>query len=388
MEREQNDLKPDIDTLMDMIWLIRCVLSGTKPDTIHVAGMNQKKLFELASRHSLTALVGTALNGVDTGEMEKRWQNAVDKAVRRTVLFDAERRELLSFMEENGIWYMALKGVVLKDFYPVYGVRQFADNDILFDVRYAEEIRDWFKGRGYKVKKFACGVHDTYLKNPIYNFEMHRMLFSPSIKRWYPYYEHVKDRLIKDEGNDYGFHFKDEDFYIYFYTHAAKHYSGGGTGLRTLVDLYLYISKKSAMDWSYIEKELKKLGLKEDERSMRKLANTLFAHGASDPMQKLSPQQQELFSTIASAGTYGTIENKVSNRLERYAKDNKIMDKNRLKLHYLRERFFPTTQGHKEYYAFYYQHWWARPLLFFVRFGKMLINHRRVRKEFEALHKF
>ena len=104
MEREQNDLKPDIDTLMDMIWLIRCVLSGTKPDTIHVAGMNQKKLFELASRHSLTALVGTALHGVDTGEMEKRWQNAVDKAVRRTVLFDAERRELLSFMEENGIW--------------------------------------------------------------------------------------------------------------------------------------------------------------------------------------------------------------------------------------------------------------------------------------------
>ena len=388
MEREQNPSQYSMDIIMDLIFLIRCAISRTKPDVTRVSRMDQQKLYVLAFRHSLAALVGTALAGISTGDMGKRWQTTFSMAVRKTVLFDAERKDLLSFMEENGIWYMTLKGVVLKDFYPVYGTRQMADNDILFDESFAEEIRDWFRGRGYKVKKFACGVHDTYHKEPVYNFEMHRMLFSQALEKWYPYYANVKDRLIKDEENGYGYHFTDEDFYIYFFTHAAKHFNGAGTGLRSLVDLYLYTSKKTDLDWPYIENELKTLGLLEDERKMRELANTLFAGSASLSEPELSPLQQKLLSGIISSGAYGTIENKVGSRMKKYAIDSHIVDKKRLKLHYLRKRFFPTTPGHRRYYSFYYQHWWARPLLPFVRFGKMLLRRRQIRKEFEALWKY
>ena len=388
MEREQDASQYSADTVMDMIYLIRCAISRTRPDIRRVALMDQKKLYVMAFRHSLAALVGSALEGTDTGEMGKRWKTTFSMAVRKTVLFDAERRELLSFMEKNGIWYMALKGVVLKDFYPVYGTRQMADNDILFDAEFDREIRDWFRGRGYKVKKFDCGIHDTYHKNPVYNFEMHRMLFSPALEKWYPYYANVKDRLIKDEGNGYGYHFTDEDFYIYFFAHAAKHFNGAGTGLRSLVDLYLYTTKKPDLDWGYIEKELKELGLKSNEREMRELANTLFGCSSSLSEMELSSRQQKLLSDIVSSGSYGTIEKKVGSRLKKYAKEGHIVDKKYLKLQYLRKRFFPTTQGHRRYYAFYYQHWWARPLLPFVRFGKMLKKHRQIRKEFEALRKF
>lgn len=388
MEREQYASQYSMDTVMDLIYLIRCAISRTKPDTMRVTRMDQRKLYEMAFRHSLAALVGSALEGTVTGEMGKRWKTTFSMAVRKTVLFDAERRELLSFMEENGIWYMALKGVVLKNFYPVYGTRQMADNDILFDMRFDREVRDWFRGRGYKVKKYARGVHDTYHKDPVYNFEMHRMLFSPSREKWYAYYSNVKDRLIKDEGNGYGYHFTDEDFYIYFFTHAAKHLTDAGTGLRSLVDLYLYTSKKPDLDWVCIERELKELGLKSNEREMRELANTLFACSPSLSEPELSPRQQKLLSDIVSSGSYGTVEKKVGSRLKKYAKEGHIVDKKRLKLQYLRKRFFPTTPGHRRYYAFYYQHWWARPLLPFVRFGKMLVKHRQIRKEFEALRKY
>ena len=388
MEREQDASQYSADTVMDLIYLIRCAISRTRPDIRRVALMDQKKLYVMAFRHSLAALVGSALEGTDTGEMGKRWKTTFSMAVRKTVLFDAERRELLSFMEKNGIWYMALKGVVLKDFYPVYGTRQMADNDILFDAEFDREIRDWFRGRGYKVKKFDCGIHDTYHKNPVYNFEMHRMLFSPAAEKWYAYYAHVKDRLIKDEGNDYGYHFTDEDFYVYFFTHAAKHFNDAGNGLRSLVDLYLYTSKRPDLDWPYIEGELQKLGLKKEQKKMRELANTLFACSDSLSVPELSPRQQELLSEIVSSGAYGTIEKKVRSRLKKYAKEGHIVDKKRLKLQYLRKRFFPKTPGHRRYYAFYYQHWWARPLLPFVRFGKMLLKHRQIRREFDALRKF
>ena len=198
----------------------------------------------------------------------------------------------------------------------------------------------------------------------------------------------VKERLIKDEGNGCGFHFTDEDFYVYFFAHAVKHYKGGGIGLRMLVDLYLYASKKTDLDWPYIERELKKLGLMESEKEMRELAATLFSGDTYLSEQALSPRQRELLSGIISSGTYGTVETQVGNKLERYTKEKKITGKTRLKLHYLRERFFPTTPEHREYYAFYYQHWWGRPLLLFVRFVKLLINHKRVKKEFEALRRF
>ena len=134
MEKGQKNTVIRTDTVMDMIWLIRCALSRTKPDVERVAGMDQQKLYKLSAWHSLDALVGTAMSGAGdgtgAGAMEKRWKAAVDQAVRRTVLFDAERSEFLRFMEENGIWYMPLKGVVLKDLYPHYGIRQMSDNDI------------------------------------------------------------------------------------------------------------------------------------------------------------------------------------------------------------------------------------------------------------------
>ena len=53
--------------------------------------------------------------------------------MRKALLFDAERKGILDFMEQRGIWYLPLKGVVLKDYYPAVGMRQMSDNDILYD---------------------------------------------------------------------------------------------------------------------------------------------------------------------------------------------------------------------------------------------------------------
>lgn len=65
---------------------------------------------------------------------------------------DAERVEIIKFLEEKHIWYMPLKGVILKEFYPEYGLRQMCDNDILFDNDYTDEVRKWFFNRGYELQ--------------------------------------------------------------------------------------------------------------------------------------------------------------------------------------------------------------------------------------------
>ncbi len=59
---------------------------------------------------------------------------------------------------------------------------------------------------------------------------MHRELFDISFdKRIHDYYTDMKSRLIKDAGNNYGYHFIPEDFYMYMTAHEYKHYSSEGT---------------------------------------------------------------------------------------------------------------------------------------------------------------
>ena len=43
--------------------------------------------------------------------------------------------------------------------------------------------------------------------------------------------------------------------------HTYKHYAGGGMGLRTILDVYLYLRKNKELDFSYVEKELGKLNI-------------------------------------------------------------------------------------------------------------------------------
>lgn len=67
---------------------------------------------------------------------------------------------------------MPLKGSILKDWYPKFGMREMADNDILFDASKRKEVKAIFQGRGYTVKEYDKSNHDAYEKPPIYNFEI------------------------------------------------------------------------------------------------------------------------------------------------------------------------------------------------------------------------
>ena len=149
-----------------------------------------------------------------------------------------ERAAILEKLEEAGIWYMPLKGSVLKDLYPRYGMRQMADNDILIDASRAEDVKSIMQSLGFTTECFGMSNHDIYHKPPVSNFEIHTALFGLSHEeKIYVYYRDVNSRLIKDEGKRCGWHFTPEDFYVYITAHEYKHFSGGGTGLRSFLDV-------------------------------------------------------------------------------------------------------------------------------------------------------
>lgn len=360
------------EAIHDVIYLAGCAVNDTIPDANRVCSMNLENLYRAANRHLLTAITAMALEVA--GIRDGAFTQAKGKAIRKVTAMDADMIELFNRFDRMGIWYMPLKGSVLKDYYPAYGMRQMSDHDILFDSSRADDVKSIMKSMGFSCKSFGTGVHDTYHKEPVSNFEMHRALFAPaSGDRLCDYYLNTKDRLVKDEGTGYGYHFSSEDFYIYMIAHEYKHYSVGGTGLRSLLDTYVYISKcGDKLDWKYITSEVQKLGIADFERQNRSLALHLFSNTA------LTDAEQEMLSYIISSGTYGTVEHSVENAIRKAGSKGR----------YLVSRLFLPMEIVKTCYPFFYWHKVFLPMLCLYRIGRALtVSWKRTRKELRVLMK-
>ena len=342
---------------------------------------NRKELFRMSAKHFIDALVGTTLKRAGV-VLPKYWEERMVKAVRKVLLFDVERKKLCAWMDRERIWYLPLKGIILKEYYPSIGMRQMSDNDILFDADAWERVEKHMLSEGYEAESVGKGNHDVYQKAPVYNFEMHRSLYGKGHdERWVEYYSDIKDCLIPDRADDrcYGYHMSDEDFYIYITSHAYKHYSGSGTGLRTLLDFYAYLNaKEDSLDFDYIRTACKKLGIDDFEQHNRILCRKVFApqqtYNQDSFEQSLSADELEMLQYYLSSGVYGTFERMVANRMEKQTKaDGK---KNLSKLNYYRHRVFPGMELY-ENYPLLVKHRFLIPAYWFYRIVRMLFSRER-----------
>lgn len=109
------------DTHIVALYLIACALNRALPDSAFASCLDHGSLYEFAVSQNVDAMLGWVLSLTDCGEMNARWKAAYNHSVRKTMLFDSERSKVFSFLEENKIWHMPLKGILMKDLYPVYG---------------------------------------------------------------------------------------------------------------------------------------------------------------------------------------------------------------------------------------------------------------------------
>lgn len=312
-------------------------------------------------------------------------RKATAKAVRKEILFDAERTKLFSFMEQNGIWYLPLKGIILKEYYPAVGMRQMSDQDILFDETYAQDVKQYMVSRGYKVESYGENHHDVYEKNPVYNFELHRSLYTSSHKQvWAAYYKNIKEKLLLQDRVSYGQQMTDEDFYIFMVSHAYKHYDGQGTGIRTLLDFYVYLQAKTELDFSYIETECRKLEIEAFEKDSRVLCKKVFGENAVNTIGSLGDEERNMLSYYLGSGVYGSRQQMVKNRLTAYKKEGRHF----ARLYYSWHRLFPGMEVYQHYP--FSGHKITLPLCWLYRIFDMLSDTDRrkgVMREVEAVRR-
>ncbi|RHR33791.1 nucleotidyltransferase family protein [Eubacterium sp. AF19-12LB] len=380
------------------------------------------RIYYIAKKHNLVSIMAQAMEKLgfeSDSDIWKRWLKEKNQLIYKSVLMDVEREAIQDFFEKNNIWYMLLKGMVIRKYYPAPELREMADNDILFDNKYSKEVYEFMTARGYKSDDYNKGYHDEYLKPPAYNFEMHRQLVSSKERpKWYEYYKDVKSILINDANGKNQFYFSDNDFYVYFIVHTYKHFLNSGMGLRTVLDVYLYVSNlQEKLDFDYIEEQLKKLDAYDFEQTFRSIAFKMFGenakegNAAADELQdsfdakeqdmlresfdakkqdklcgsfdakeqdkwwnSFDDKEHDMLSYIFDAGTYGNLENSVAHKMG-YTKGEKKKASDKVK--YIFRRLFPSMDTIEEFFPFFYKHKWAIPFLYIYRIGKMPFTRRK-----------
>ncbi len=360
-----------IRSAMQMISLVRCALDGSKPSPELLEQIDSEKLFQVCEAHILTACAAYALESA--GVTDKKFTEAKNKAIRKNIIMDTERKKVLERLESEGIWHMPLKGAVLHDWYPKLGMRQMSDNDILFDPAARASVRQIMLDLGFTCEHYGYSHNDDYFKPPVCNFEMHHVLFTQSQEENLSvYYTGIRERLRKADNRSYEYSFSPEDFYIYLIAHEYRHFCGGGTGVRSLADTYVILRKyENQFDWDYIRAELEKLSLSEFESKNRTLALKLFAGDS------LSADDSKQLRYYILSGTYGTQEHKVG---------NKLRESGQSKFRYAAKRMFPDRGFIRDNYPFFYRHKLLIPLLWVYRPVHGLVTDRkRLLSEFRIL---
>lgn len=360
-------------SIQDIIYLCSCAVNGITPDADKIGDLDN--LYEAAQKHMLASMVGMVLQ--KAGIQTKVFKDAIALAQRKAVILNDDLQQVTAALEAEGIWYMPLKGTVLKNLYPRFAMREMADVDVLFDADRADDVKNIMENLEFQIKVYGKTNDDDYIKSPLSNFEMHRALFGEQHdQKLYEYYRNVKDRLLKDAGNQYGYHFSLEDFYIFMIAHEYKHYNYSGTGLRSLLDTYVFI-QNNTLDMKYVEAETEKLGIENYEKQNRSLAQRLFSEDGG----KLGTEEEKMLDYIISSGTYGTLKHKIDNTGG--------------KIKYFVRRVFgpigkndPDRDHFRKTYAAFFNHPILLPLLPFYRLFKALkTSPKRIKAEANALRK-
>ena len=330
-----------------LLYVLSSALSGNAP----VSRLPSESIYSLAVKHSLGALCchGLELAGAapDSAVSEKLY------AIRREMLFDNARAEILARFEREGIKYINLKGIVIKSMYPGIGMREMSDNDILVGYSDRHKVKKIMRELGYKVESYGKGHHDTYIKEPVLNFEMHVSLFSYKREVLSKYFSGIMDRA-EPRGTCERV-MSDEDFYLFLKAHEHKHYASGGTGLRAIVDTYVFLKNKAeSLDFSLIERECAALGIAEYERESRNLSmkllspdflDALLAHARDGADLPLTDSEWNMLDYISTSGTYGSVSNEIDNAMQEYDGEKKGFA---AKMHFLFRRVFPPMAYYAE----------------------------------------
>ena len=265
------------------------------------------KLYSLSKPQDIAHIVASALqsNGVDlSGEVGAALKKEQMTAVFRHAQIRHELARIYRAFDEAGITYMPLKGSVIRRFYPRSEMRTSCDIDVFVKLSELDSAADVLTEKlGYKFHLRTA--HDiAFYSQSKTHVELHFDLIEDD-ERVRGMLEQVWDRSHCDGDSQYRRVMDNEMFVAYHIAHMAKHFVGGGCGVRPFLDLWI-AKNKMGYDAEKTFSLLRGAGLdKFAEKSI--LLSDIWFSGAEHTDITVSMEEY-----ILGAAIYGNLENRIA----------------------------------------------------------------------------
>lgn len=313
-----------------VVELLRAVLEERKPKE-KPDMLSMENIYRMAKKHSVECMAyDGAVQIAEPGDeaVMQKWKERSRLCGIQGMVQKAESEKLFKELPAHGIRILPLKGCIMKKLYPKESYRQMADLDILIDEENAGKAREVMEGLGYEGKSEWGGV-DIYEKKPWMCIELHRFMLPTEFQNWKKYLN-IWDRAT---GKDGVYRMTWDDYYVYMIEHFAKHYYVSGSGIRSVLDIYIFLTKmKTELHLDYLETEFRERKLQEFRINMEELAQKWFSKDAAEEMQESGRR-------VISSGTYGTEKGYFQNVEEELKR--KYRASWLVKLIYMFKRIFP-----------------------------------------------
>lgn len=267
------------------------------------------KVYEFGKMHGVEAMAfyGALPYIKEQTELYEAWKRSRDQNLIQALTQEAEKEALFRELSRRGVDFLPLKGCKMRTLYCQAEFRQMSDLDILVKPDRMLQVSEIMESLGYEMQEMGEKHHDEYFKEPYVTAEIHRQLVPMDSPGEY-YYRNVWERLLPDSEIQGEFRFTPEDFYIHQIVHFASHFETRGSGIRSLMDIYVYLSAfGSSLNREYILRELDELKLTRFCEEMETLSFKWF--GVDMNVCRLTEKREnELRREIFASGTYGTWE--------------------------------------------------------------------------------
>ncbi|MBQ8195567.1 MAG: nucleotidyltransferase family protein [Oscillospiraceae bacterium] len=354
-----------------LIALMNAAINAGAPPKVP-DGMDLHELFELAQFHSVANIVLYMLEktGADIPkDTAALFAQERDKAILADITFQMDYEELSAAFREHGLRFLPLKGILMKQHYPQSDYRTMSDIDILIDDENAQKVRSVMEELGYETVEYNLGVHDVYHKLPVTRIEIHRELFGADGREYAAIFT---DPWAMCCTSGDALQFTDEAFFIFLLAHGMKHYELGGTGIRTFMDIHLFIQHLGKhLDLKRIYETFETVGQRKLCESFIALSEMWF--GGNTRTEALT----EMERYILLGGTYGTFSNQVETAIKEKGKAGYVWNK-----------LFPDLITMQHHYPMLKKAPVLLPVFWIVRIAtKPFINRRQNAEKIKALLK-
>ena len=261
-------------------------------------------IFEFAKSQSLSYMAYCAIrkSGFDiSDELKQEWSTNNSRILVSYFNQEYECDRLCRELSDAGIRNMPLKGSVICKLFPAPEMREMCDLDILVKPEDLERVHNMMLADGYSyIEDHTTSHNREYHKLPYLNVEIHTYLVAQE-NRMFSYYSDYWGRAAyEDDGLICRMPW--DDCYIFMMAHSYKHFFAHGTGIRSVLDVYIMRDKlKDVLHLDFIAGELKKLGIIGFAESFERLAAAWFAGETTELPEEL----QHYHYRVLESGTYG-----------------------------------------------------------------------------------